>query len=235
MEDIDNPNLHVSVLYDSDPFWTEKLAILYENQNYYRFFPAPTMTRVEKLNSLSRFMIYLFILFMLFSENYAIFPVIGLVLIVVLFYIQKNDKKDQKKEKFCQNGVCKKAEVCVKPTIDNPFMNVTLDQYRDWPTRPKACNPMDPSVKRDIEEAYHHNLLIDADDLYQRGHSQRQFYTVPNTQLANEQGKFARWLYRSPPTCKEDTRYCMRYNYEDLRFKRYNPNIDRLDKEVDEG
>jgi hypothetical protein len=227
-------DIRVSGLYDSDVFWTEDIKVLYINNNYYRFFPSNKMTRIEKLNALSRFLFYLLILYVLFSPNYIIFPLIGLVLVVFYFYVQKNDTKDQKKEKFCQNDVCKKAEVCLKPTINNPFMNVTLDQYADFPTRPKACNILEPIVKKEMEETYHHNLLIDADDLYQRGHSQRQFYTTPNTQLVNEQGKLARWLYGGVPTCKEDTRYCMRYNYEDLRFKRFNPNIDKLNKDIDE-
>ncbi len=35
---------------------------------------------------------------------------------------------------------------------------------------------------------------------------------------------FARSLYDSPPTCKEDTRRCLRN--EDLRYHRYNSDID---------
>ncbi|MEM0354158.1 MAG: hypothetical protein QXW79_01115 [Thermoplasmata archaeon] len=45
----------------------------------------------------------------------------------------------------------------------------------------------------------------------------RQFYRVPS----NDRIKFAKWLYQSPKTCKEDTSHCLRY--EDLRYSRPNP------------
>ena len=39
------------------------------------------------------------------------------------------------------------------------------------------------------------------------------------------QTTFAKWLNEIPVTCKEDQRYCLRY--EDIRFNRYNPYIDK--------
>lgn len=47
----------------------------------------------------------------------------------------------------------------------------------------------------------------------------RQFYRVPS--FPNDQNGFAKWLYRTPKTCKEDTSHCLRY--EDLRYSRPNP------------
>jgi hypothetical protein len=139
-----------------------------------------------------------------------------------------------KKESFCQNEICKEPESCVIPTRNNPFMNVNVNDYMDRPERPDACDPLTKAVSDDMNSKFYHNLLSDADDLYQRGHSQRQFYTTPNTQLANRQTELGEWCYRLPTTCKEDTRFCMRNNFEDLRYKRYNPNIDSLDRAVDE-
>jgi len=222
--------------YTSEKFWTEDITVLYKNGNYYRFYPSVNMTRIEKLNAMSRFFIYLFILFYLFNKiaEYLFYPIIGLILIVIIYYIQKNDTVDMKKESFCQNNICKEPESCVIPTRDNPFMNVNVNDYTDRPNRPDACNPLDKTISNEINSNYNHNLMSDADDLYQRGHSQRQFYTTPNTQLANKQTELAEWLYRLPTTCKEDTRFCMRNNYEDLRYKRYNPNIDTLDRAFNE-
>ena len=40
-------------------------------------------------------------------------------------------------------------------------------------------------------------------DIYNNRNSQRQYYTMPNTQIPNDQTSFARWLYATPPSCKE--------------------------------
>ena len=41
---------------------------------------------------------------------------------------------------------------------------------------------------------------------------------MPWTTIPNKQDEFARWLYSSPKTCKEDQDYCLKY--EDVRAKR---------------
>jgi hypothetical protein len=54
-----------------------------------------------------------------------------------------------------------------------------------------------------VKANFNNNLFKDVDDIYNRKHSERQYYTMPNTKAANDQGKFANWLYSSPMTCKE--------------------------------
>jgi hypothetical protein len=49
--------------------------------------------------------------------------------------------------------------------------------------------------------------------------SQRNYFTMPWTTIPNKQDEFARWLYLSPKTCKEDQDNCLRY--EDIRSKRF--------------
>jgi hypothetical protein len=234
--DINDSRLNFTGFYHSDPFWLEQPSILYQKNNYYRFFPSDEMTRIEKLNALSRFFIYLLIIFILLGKNneYIYFPIIGLILVFIIYLLQKRDSFDQKKEKFCQNKKCKNIEVCIKPTIDNPFMNVTLADWREFPNRPPTCDPLTKDTQREMSNNFYHNMFLDADDVYRRGHSQRQFYSMPNTTIPNRQTDLAKWLYRLPTTCKEDTHFCMRYNYEDPRYKRYAPNIDRLKKVIDE-
>jgi len=41
---------------------------------------------------------------------------------------------------------------------------------------------------------------------------------MPSTTVVNDQEGFAKWLYNSPQTCKENSEYCLRY--EDIRAKR---------------
>jgi len=114
---------------------------------------------------------------------------------------------------------------CTSPTLDNSFMNVTMKDYMNFDSdgsivdRPPACDPSDPTVKNEIETNFNNNLFRDVNDVFGRSNSQRQFFTMPWTQIPNRADEFARWLYLSPATCKENSDNCL--NYEDIRGKPY--------------
>jgi len=121
---------------------------------------------------------------------------------------------------------------CTKPTVDNPFMNVTMKDYMNFDengfvvNRPPACDPNDPEVKKMMDETFSNNLYRDVSDVFGKKNSQRNYFTMPWTTIPNKQDEFARWLYLSPKTCKEDQDYCLRY--EDIRSKRFvMPNPER--------
>jgi len=124
-------------------------------------------------------------------------------------------------EKLENNSV---SDKCTKPTIDNPFMNVTMKDYMNLDEngqivdRPPACDTNDPEIKKLIDESFNNNLYKDVSDVFGRINSQRQFVTMPYTQIPNKQDEFSRWLYLSPKTCKEDQDNCLLY--EDIRSKR---------------
>ena len=52
------------------------------------------------------------------------------------------------------------------------------------------------SVQDRVENKFYEGIFQDFSDVY--GNSQRQFYTMPNTALVNQQDKFAKWLYGPP-------------------------------------
>ena len=121
---------------------------------------------------------------------------------------------------------------CTKPTIDNPFMNVTMKDYMNFDkdgsvvNRPPACDPNDPEIKKLLDESFNNNLYRDVGDVFGKMNSQRNYFTMPSTTIPNKQDEFARWLYLSPKTCKEDQDNCLRY--EDIRSKRFvMPNPER--------
>jgi hypothetical protein len=121
---------------------------------------------------------------------------------------------------------------CTKPTIDNPFMNVTMKDYMNFDengsvvNRPPACDPNDPEIKKMMDNTFSNNLYRDVSDVFGKQSSQRNYFTMPWTTIPNKQDEFARWLYLSPKTCKEDQDYCLRY--EDIRSKRFvMPNPER--------
>jgi hypothetical protein len=121
---------------------------------------------------------------------------------------------------------------CTKPTIDNPFMNPTMKDYMNFNEkgsivdRPPACDPRNPEIKKMIDQSFNNNLYKDVSDVFGKMSSQRNYFTMPWTTIPNKQDEFARWLYLSPKTCKEDQDNCLKY--EDIRSKRFiMPNPER--------
>lgn len=111
---------------------------------------------------------------------------------------------------------------CRKPTYDNPYMNPTLTDY-NVPDPPAACNADDEEINENIEVQFNQDLFRGVDELWERENSKRQFYTVPNTAVPNNQVEFAKWLYSGAPTCKEDTTQCLRQTELRRNNRQLNP------------
>ena len=93
------------------------------------------------------------------------------------------------------------TDVYRTPEIDNPMMNQNVfELYDDKKAVPTYNNP---GMKRKVEETLDSQVFKDSNDLFNRRNSQRQWYTMPNTEAMNKQTEFAKWCYMTPPTCKE--------------------------------
>lgn len=132
-------------------------------------------------------------------------------------YANWNDTVDIKSDK--------KNTTCTEPTIDNPFMNMTMKDYLntdnkgDIIIRPEACSTYDSNIKKEIDNKFKNNLYKNVNDVFGKFNSQRQYYTMPSTDIIPDiNGEFKNWLYKSPKTCKENQDYCLKY--EDVRAKR---------------
>ena len=84
----------------------------------------------------------------------------------------------------------------------------TKPQIQDYGTDlqppPKSCPSYNNvGVQRRVEELFNEDLYRDVNDIFGKNNSQRQFYSVPGNTIPNDQGSFAKWLYQTPPTCKE--------------------------------
>lgn len=81
-------------------FWMDDIKVLYMDQNYAKFFPTPTMTRVEQLNALTRFFIYLFMILLLIdkSNEFIYIPLIGIIMCIVLYNLFEIDDKGKRTE-----------------------------------------------------------------------------------------------------------------------------------------
>jgi hypothetical protein len=227
----------------SDPFWYNDITILWNKNRLTEFFPSQDHTLEEKFNAVVRLSIYCFIV-LYFNKNDTRYVYLPFGMMLLTYYLYTNREREQfdssitEKESVFDNksqlipqekidDTKNKPQVknCTKPTIDNPFMNVTMKDYFNIDPstkmiidRPEACDINDPSIKKDVKEAFNNNLFKDVNDIFGKMNSQRQFYTMPSTTIPNAQDEFAKWLYLNPKTCKEDQDYCN--PYEDLRAKR---------------
>lgn len=108
---------------------------------------------------------------------------------------------------------------CVKPTVDNPFMNPSPIAPRDIGP---PCSPLEEGNKRLIESSFNKNLFKDANDIFNHRNGFRQFYTVPGNTFPNNRDTFMKWCYSRPRTCKEGNgNQCVANNNYDLRANSY--------------
>lgn len=227
----------------SDKFWYHDMSIIIQSNRLTEFFPTNDQTLEERFNALVRLSLYSSVILYYYHRNYRYFSIfIGTLLLTYYVYTNNPEKRlkdvdvevvNSKQQDQKQKDTGKRVEslenletpVCTRPTLDNPFMNVTMKDYlnvdektQQMVDRPAACDTADENVKRSMDEMFNHNLFKDVNDVFGKMNSQRQFYTMPSTTIPNAQDDFAKWLYANPKTCKEDQEFCLRY--EDVRAKR---------------
>jgi len=96
-------------------------------------------------------------------------------------------------------------KICVKPSIDNPFMNPSIVDYKNKNNNIKACSYItNDIVQENVNNFFKDNVFKDINDIYEKNFSARQFYTVPATTIPNDRESYEKWLYSRPKTCKEN-------------------------------
>ena len=195
----------------NDEFWFNDFSIIFNNERLIEFFPSSFMNNNEKLNSLLRFSIIITFVLFLKNKNYNLF-IIPVVTALITLYIYKFNTIEKKQDDKLNLTEDYENSKCSKPTEDNPFGNTLLTDVSNYKKKEEAC-----LIEENIDEINNHfnkGLFKDVNDLYGKNNSQRQFFSMPNT---NEYGvkngdsiKFANWLYNSgKSTCKEDTSQCI--------------------------
>lgn len=219
----------------NDPYWIQNPMILIDPDRLTYFYPKTSMTLGEKINSIIRLGFYIGVVLSIVYKNYLFFyiPIVVMVGSIIVYYShppkvresyhhnlpppQPNRSYDELVKEVQESQ--KEPEKCIAPTEDNPFMNFLLADDRK---RPEACHQSDPDIKEKIENNFQKNLFMDVTDIYNKRHSQREFYTMPSTTVPNDQDTFAKWLYGLPPTCKEGNgAMCVAGNAERLNGESY--------------
>ena len=199
----------------STPFWFKDISILYDKNYLLEIIPKKEYDFSRKLNAVVRFSVYYSILLYIFKRdnNILCFPFITIVITVFLHRTNKDEKNDDAMKGLMSSKSHTSMEdidamimdinkdVFREPDSDNPMMNQnTFDLYENKKAVPTYNNP---GMKRKVEETLDAGIFKDSNDLFNRRNSQRQWYTMPNTEAMNKQTEFAKWCYMTPPTCKE--------------------------------
>jgi len=202
----------------TDAFWINDVSILFRKDRLTEYFPSKEMSKIEKLNAIGRLSILSSIILILYKgQTWPLYiGILGLLFSFLLYRF--SDKVTDIQTVIANTDLSQIGDIvygteCTAPTKNNPFMNISVNEYLDNPTRAGACDQMD--VKEETETYFNKNLYKDINDLFNKNNSQRMFHTNPITTIPNDQGNFANWLYSVPSTCKEDQSSCLRY--EDVR------------------
>lgn len=199
----------------NNKLWVKNPGILFTDLN--QFFPTNNLSNVEKINSLVRLSIYYSIILLIFKMDTKWFA-IPIVLTTISFLLAYSDHL----ESFLPEKVYKiNDSECKRPTHDNPFMNYTVGDLLDQDTNPiqEAC-PLDEIRDEQLKE-FRAEMVPDPADLWGRFISDRNFYTMPNSKIVNDQKEFAEWLYGDSGLCKSEGKQCVKNTDNRLTPSRY--------------
>lgn len=202
----------------SSNFWGNNFEILFQNKT--SFFPSSHLSVAQNYNAIVRLLTYISIILIIFTKDtkYILLPLGAMLVTYILFKTYPNQTELFRPISYTSplqeaQQPCEKE--CIKPTVDNPFMNfnyITDDYHRD-----PGCKafleetPETEGLKVEITDNFNTNLYRDVSDLYSKNNSQRQFFTMPWTSWPNDQTTLAKWLYNTGPTCKENGTKCAPY------------------------
>ena len=184
----------------NDKIWIDDFDILIKNDKLFTFFPNKNMSEIEKVNSISRFSIYLGIILYLIKNNIS-FLYIPVVTFCIVYFLYEVNNRNKLIENISDTDIQYGKNILNfnKPTINNQFSNLKVTDYGKKIIKPALKGKRAKKKRRKIIE----KIFMDVDDLYNREISSRNFYTMPVTTIPNDRKKFAKWCYEQKNQCKE--------------------------------
>ena len=180
--------------------WYQNPSILLENVD--QFLPIKKLNRIQKINSLARFSIYLAGLIIISGKDSKWLSVSIIVILISLFLGAS--------ENFTTNDRDLDSTVCQPPTKENPFMNFTVGDLIDNPDRLPACKY--DKISTEMRNQFRSNIISDSSDIWGKYISDRNYYTMPNTEIVNDQTGFALWCFGKSGECKTTGKNCLKIN-----------------------
>lgn len=201
-----SPPKSPEVIWYKDP---EKFFLNIENA--IKFIPDSNMTLNEQLNAAFRFAVYFSIVVTIVRQDIRVMFFAVFVAIFTYFIAFTEEQKNAVREGMLQQSNIKynrQKQACMMPNKENPYMNILISDYANFPDRPPACNIANKEVKQAVKKFVLDDVYQDVEDVFGRNSSDRQFYTNPITTIPNAQSEFGHWLYNNGTTCKERSISC---------------------------
>lgn len=191
----------------TDDIWYRNVSILVTPSRLIEFFPNKHNTLQENLNSLVRLGVYGSLIVAMYKRDSRI--LVWIFVVMLLTYVINETYKTKEELEIQSFENLKTREKTPRPTINNPFMNPTyLDKHKEAVEEYHQDTQKAEATRQDIKEKFEYNLYSDIEDVFNRGNSQRQFYTVPSTTIPSDQEKFKNFLFGGMASCKEDPSAC---------------------------
>lgn len=226
---------------DNIKFWGKDPNVLLNKDHIFEFFPTENMTYEQKMNSITRFIIFLTIISFLFSYNYRLIVILIILLIIIYLLHEYHTKKEEKKMETFEDNLEEKPVIIENekkdenneiqydvPTDTNPFSNVLITDYDYNPEKKKAP----PAYNKETYD----EIMTQAKQLVQNANpsdknivnklfkglgeemefeqSMRQFVSNPSTTIPNDQKTFAEFCYGSMVSAKEGNKFALTRNLE---------------------
>lgn len=136
------------------PFWSNDPTILFNKNSLFQIWPSQQMTFEEKLNAISRLVIFMSVLgyILTLNSNLLIIGIITLAIIYTLYKLRKQKIVSSliKKEGFSVNPSIQPTVFSPVPTTTNPITLETVLRSEFYPTTKK--NPFGNVLLTDISD-----------------------------------------------------------------------------------
>ena len=187
--------------------WFDTPSELFRSDKILSFWPSNKQSAAERINSSTRFVLYLACSLYLIKRDIRII-VMAMLVIGILFVLSKKGIVQE------PGSTVQGTSDCQRPTADNALANVLLTDYTDNPNRPEAC--WYPSVKPEVEQFLDNTVKFGPSRTrspsakYQRKAFARQFMTEAVSSIPGDQTAFAEWCYgkKYSPQCRNDPKKC---------------------------
>ena len=239
-----NNNIEKTTQYNQllVPFWSDNPNVFFQSQYIMEFFPIESMTYNQKLNAISRTVIFLTIISYFYTHSFRTL-LIGIITLGAIFLLHYYHNKESEKTV----GIKQKAEGFENPALEvlkgydtnpittfdgpsstNPFSNVLLPDYEFNPQKKPAPPSFNQNVNSTILDKAK-QLVIDqnpgqpdiADKLFTDlgeqfvfEQSLQPFYSNSATTIPNDQAGFADFCYGSMVSCKEGNLFACARNLD---------------------
>lgn len=164
-----------------------------------QFLPDKKFNKIQKINALARFAIFFGVIIILLQQKTE-WLVISITILLISIFLGSTEHFTTKNDNLVSN--------CQKPNKENPFMNFTHGDHINNPNRPRACKYDD--IKDEMRKKFRSHIHTDSGDIWGKFISDRNYYSMPNTEIVNDQTGFALWCFGNSGQCKSEGINCLK-------------------------